>query len=112
MAASASVGAMRHQVTLQSPLTTDDGSGGRSVTWQTAAVDWAEITALSGDERFLAGAETATVNYRLRLRWRSDVTPQWRALLSDGRVLDITAAYDAQGDRRWLTLDAQQGPPA
>lgn len=106
---------LRYRVELQRQGEVD-GPGGRraSGVWDTVDTVWAGVSQLAGSERFSkTSGNRATVNHRVTMRWRSDLRPSWRLawLQPDGapaRVLVITACTDYAGDRRWLTVDAQE----
>ena len=102
---------LRERVIIERPIETLDEMGGRARSWAAVATVWAKITGRSGEERFERGIEAATVNHRVVIRHRRDLDAGCR-LIWRGGVLDVTAAYDADGDRRWLTIEAQEGAPA
>lgn len=100
------IGPLRKRVTLQGDAgTTQDAYGQPIAAWQTIATVWAEVTPTSGAERFVPGAaqETAVASHRIRIRYRSGVTPGMRALY-EGRVLDIERVDDPTGRRAELAL--------
>jgi SPP1 family predicted phage head-tail adaptor len=76
-------GPFRYQVQLQSPVVQQDGASGEPVIteWTNEGGPvWAAIESLSGRE-WLASAEFRPgVNTRIRIRWREDITAQWRAV--------------------------------
>lgn len=89
-----SIGDLRHRLTLEQPIRTDDGGGGAAVTWQTVAELWAAVRPLSGDERLRADAVSGRITHSVAFRYRSGVLPAMR--LRDGpRILEIAAVLDA-----------------
>jgi SPP1 family predicted phage head-tail adaptor len=70
------VGALRERCTVQVPSTSAaaDGEYG-APTWKKLASVSAEVVTLSGRERLQAQAMQSAVAYRVRLRYRNDVTP-------------------------------------
>ena len=102
---------LRERITIERPVESLDSMGGRARSWEVVASVHAAVTGRSGAERFAQGIEAATVNHRIIIRFRRDVDAACR-ILWRGKPLDVTAAYDADGTRRWLTIDAQEGAPA
>lgn len=100
------IGPLRKRVTFRRNAgSTQDGYGQPIAAWQTVATVWAEVVPASGAERFVPGAaqETAVETYRVRCRYRSDVTPGMQALY-DTRVLDIERVNDPTGRRAELVV--------
>ncbi len=95
------IGDLRHRITLQQAVDTPDAAGGNARSWQDIATLWAEIEPLSGGEKVQAMAVTATQKYRLRLRYRADITTAQR-FVRDGQVLNIHAVRDRDERQRWL----------
>lgn len=81
---------LREQVTIHAPQVTEDGFGGVSVSWQTVAKVFAEVTPMLGSlrEQVIAAHREALAAYRITLRNRNDVTPAMR-LIWRGRALYI-----------------------
>ena len=92
---------LRHRVTLESPQRSDDGGGGAITTWQTVAVMWAGIAALTGRESFSYDRLTGTVSHQILIRYRAGVRPEMR-FNHAGRLFEIRAVMDMEGRRRWL----------
>lgn len=101
-------GALAHRVTIQQDTPTSDGQGGRTVTTSTLARVWAEVVPLSGRELLQAQAIGSQVSYRVRVRFREDITPQMRLVLPStfgGQTLQIHAVRVEGGLRESLVLD-------
>lgn len=96
-------GALRHRITLQQPIETQDEFGEVVITWQDVASVWAEVADLSGREFFAAMQTVSEITTRVRLRHRSDVETRWRMVVG-ARVLDIQAVIDPDGRKRELLL--------
>jgi SPP1 family predicted phage head-tail adaptor len=94
-------GKLRHLLTLEQP----------SETTGNAVVSWNTVAEVHGDVQGLVGSETsglrADAEYRVRLRFRSDVTPKMR-LNFGGKKLGIISAVDPDGRRRELVILATQ----
>lgn len=99
------IGRLRHRITIQQQTVTRDAYGGETISWDTYATVWAQVTPASGRERFInAGAqEYATVDYKVRIRYRSDIDPKMR--ISWGtKILDIESVQDPTGYTAELIL--------
>lgn len=100
------IGPLRKRITLQRDGgATQDAAGQPVAAWQTVATVWAEVVPAAGLERFVPGAaqETAVLTHRVRIRYRTGVTPGMRALWGS-RVLDIERVDDPTGRRAELAL--------
>ncbi len=101
-------GMMRQRIRIESPVLTPDGMGGWSREWEELTTVWAQITAVSGDERIAAGQLTSEVSYRIRLRWREDITPQMRIVFG-ARIFAIRTIIAVDGKKRTLEIMAEEG---
>lgn len=81
-------GAMRHRVQIQAKTVTQDDHGGPVQTWKTVATVWASLEATSTREFFAAQQVQSEVTQRIRIRFRSDLSPDMRVLYKD-RVFEI-----------------------
>lgn len=104
------IGRLRERVTFQHPQIADDGAGGGSLSWlditPTPTV-WAAVEAVTGSEPVEADARQAEVNYRVTIRARQDLAPEWR-LTWRGRALDILAILPGRR-RDYTVLLAREG---
>lgn len=113
MSARVRLASLRHRVTLQAPVDTDDGAGGVTTAWSGVATLWAAIAPSapgSAGERIAAGRIEAAARLRLTIRHRADLTHAMRFALS-GRVLAITGIADPDGRGRWLVCDCEEIVP-
>ena len=71
---------LTEQVTIQQPAFTNDGYGGKTVSWTTLATVAAEVKPLLGYgmRRVVAGQSEANAGYRVVIRLRTDVTAAMR----------------------------------
>src|SRR5690606_25511710 len=80
-------------------------------TWQPVATVWASVEGLSGRLLFEAQQTALQSDHRVTIRYRRGVEPgmivRW-----DGRELEIQAATDKDGRRRWLELTCREVRPA
>lgn len=89
-------GALRHRVAiLQRPdPQTQNSVGEVTTTWTTLATVWAAIEPQSGAEAIEQAAVVAQVTHNVRIRRRTDVTPDMR-LYESPRTLEILAVLDS-----------------
>jgi head-tail adaptor len=101
-------GRLKTRLLIQAPVETDDGQGGVARSYTTLTTAWAQVTPLAargGGADVEAGAEGATVRYRIILRSNFSLTLQHR--LADGaRIYRIAGIRDAD-DRRFIAVDAE-----
>ncbi len=95
------VGKLRHRVTLEQPVDTDDGAGGLTRAWTDVATLWARIEPLSADERVAAERIEAAADTRITVRWRADVTSAMRFSFG-ARVFEIRGLTDREERHRFL----------
>lgn len=96
-------GKLRHRVTIQQLVKTDDGYGGIVEAWQDVATVWAAVEPLRGSERYRAQQVQAELGHKVTMRYRAGIKPQMR-LLYNGRVLEVEAVIDVEEHHRWLEL--------
>jgi len=105
------LGALRHRVTIEAENASPDGAGGLTDPWanptQVATV-WAEVTPLGGGEQLRAMQLEDRVSHRIRMRYRTDVTPQHRFRLGT-RTFNIRSVMNESERDRWLTILAEEG---
>lgn len=84
-------GRLRSRVQLQEPVMESDPDGFERVTgYATIATVWAEVRPLSGKNLILARTAGEKVDAEITIRYRVDVTSQWR-------VVDGTHTYEMTG---------------
>lgn len=105
------IGALRHRITLENPVRTDDGGGGGSVSWQPVATLWAAIRPLRGAEYQIADRAEVRVTHEIRFRFRTDVTGEMR-LRKGNRLFHIHSVLNDQERNRWsLCLCEERDTP-
>lgn len=104
------IGKLRHRITLQSRVQTQDPvSGAVELTWSDYATEVpAEVVPLSGREFLSAAAEQAGVIARIVIRYDAGVLPTMR-LVFDGVNHNIEAVLPDPTARRHLTLMVSRG---
>jgi SPP1 family predicted phage head-tail adaptor len=84
-------GALRHRVTILSPVRTESATGGRAPTsWATVATVWASLTQQAAHEQTEGKQTVHRVTHEVRLRYRDDVTADCR-LSFRGRTFAISS---------------------
>lgn len=103
-------GKLRHRIVLQSGSASQDSFGQGTFTWSAIAggTVYASVEALSGREFLDSRQIEAQVDYRVRIRWRNDVTEQtrisWTDPMSVAHVFEIRAVLPDATHRRQLEL--------
>lgn len=104
------VGALRRRLVLEAPVSTSDGLGGTTQTFETVAALWAQVEWLAGGERWRRGRPEQVATHRITMRWRAGVDAGQR--LRDGeRRFDIRSVADPDGSRRRLVCHVQEVSP-
>ena len=97
------LGAMRHRFALEAPVRTPDAAGGVDETWETAAEIWGALTALSGNETFVADKRSGRVSHEIMARAHPGFAPSHRLRLGP-RIFEIRAVTVADERRRRVRL--------
>lgn len=73
---------LKERVTIQQPVTSDDGYGGKSVTWVDFATVFAEVRPVynANNEKFVGGHLDSNAGYRIIIRARTDLTAAMRVI--------------------------------
>jgi len=87
-------GELRHYVTIQTPIVTQDAAGGQVLTWTPTAYVWAAIEPLKGKE-FLEAKIHSEVETRIRIRTLSTVEEKMRVSHSSG-IYEIVAVVNVR----------------
>lgn len=107
-------GDYRHVVRLQKEVFIADGQGGFTKDWADIDTVPAQVITGGGAEMLHAGALEYTISYRVKFRWRSDVTPAQRLIWVDGtnnRILDVSGSVNPDGFHRDLELSCTERIP-
>lgn len=101
MTSAATIGALRHRLTLEAPVDVPDELGGFTRSFAPVAQLWARIEALGGNEQFIEQQIVQTRRYAVKIRWRPDVANEMRFVFR-GRKLVIRNVEDSDEGRRFL----------
>jgi SPP1 family predicted phage head-tail adaptor len=104
-------GRLRLRLTLEKPVATDDGAGGRTIAWSAVASVWAEVTPLEAEEKPRGEGLIDLTLHRVVIRRRADVAVGDRFRRGD-RTFVILALRDPAEDGRYLEcLAEEEGRP-
>jgi len=96
-------GNLRHRITIEQPVETQDATTGELVTtWLAVDTVWAEVRPLRGTEEYVAQQIKAGLDTRFRLRYRDDITPMM-AIRHGGRRYDLQPPTEI-GNREGLQI--------
>lgn len=93
-------GQLRHRITLQRPVATQDEWGDPSPSWEDVATVAASIESISGREFFSAQQVQADVTTRITIRWRNGIEPAMR-------ITHATAAQQAMSPPEFTIYDIE-----
>lgn len=102
------LGKMRERVTLQQESSTTDGGGGYALGWTDVATVWAKMEPVGGREQIEADKLQGVLDYRVTIRYRSDVVPGMR-LVWNSKNFNIRAVVCEEERERFLTLTCDTG---
>ena len=112
------IGALRHRLTIQTAIDTQDQTTGEPVrTWSTLATVWAEIAPIKGREALTSNVTLGEVDTRIRIRWSSalsnlGVKSRAKHADVDGRLdvlYDIVSVAETKLGRREIELMCKSG---
>ncbi len=96
------MGEMRQRIALQAKTVTKS-EGILQESWTTVAKLWAAVADISGREYFQAQAVQSEVTTRIKIRYRTGITPSMRVLY-DSRVFAILSVIDKDERHRVIEL--------
>ena len=106
-------GRLDRRIRIERPIADDSLDGAGSGSWQLVAEVWASVLdALpSRAERLADGINVAARPARVRMGFRSDVTPEMRFVMGN-RIMQITAGPAELGRRDGLEFMVEEYRPA
>lgn len=108
-------GRLRHRITIRRQTNTKKAeTGGLTRAWSDLAANLpAEILSLNGREAVIGEVLKGVSHFQITIRFRDDVKPsdQVKWLTGANRELNVLAAEDRLGTRRWLTIVASTLAP-
>jgi SPP1 family predicted phage head-tail adaptor len=90
----AQAGRLDRRVVIEKPIgSTQTASGQTVLSFDHVDTVWAAIENVSGRERFVDDQVAAEVDTLFVMRWREDITPEYR-IRADGRNYDVKRAVE------------------
>lgn len=96
-------GELKERVILQNKSIAKSAGGDRTITWNDVVTTWAKISPLSGREYFQAMQTQSKVQTRIIIRWRNNITPDWRVKYG-ARIFEIESVIDENNKHNYLEL--------
>ncbi len=101
---------------LEARVSVPDGAGGFATEWVARGTLWAEVTARTGSQDFIAAVARPRLRYRIVVRGvpvGSDARPRAEERLREGaRIFDILTVTEADPAGRYLEIIAEEGVAA
>lgn len=104
------IGDLRHRVTFQSEVTTDDGQGGFSSVWEDLEVlptVWGYLKPVKAFERNFAAKVEYQKSHTLTIRHRDDLTTSMQVVY-DSRIFKIKGIVAPDERKYFLILDLEE----
>lgn len=104
-------GKLRHRITLMQAQTTQSNFGETVTDWVNVGDVWANVNPLSMKEHIASQAVQAPITHRVTIRFRSDITAEWRFTFR-GKDYGIHAILpDNDSGLGHLTIEASEVTP-
>jgi len=100
-------GLMRHRITFQQYVSTEDELGQQIGQWTDFWTCWAMIKTIQGREYFAAGAERNEGTIRFIIRYTPGIDPAMR-IVYKGRIFDIESVINDDERNETLTIIATE----
>lgn len=97
-------GRLRQRVTIQYKVVVQDSFGQEGITWTDLATVWASVEPLTGREYIEGRQEAAEVSTRIRIRYRSGVEPEMRAVHGSTVYNILSVLHIEQGQREIVLM--------
>lgn len=99
---------LKHQITIQQPTRTSDGMGGFTQVWNTFATVRAAVEPLRGKEQFEHQQIQSSITHRIRIRYRSGITPKMRIQFEGTRYFHIHSVINIEERDREMQLMCEE----
>jgi SPP1 family predicted phage head-tail adaptor len=96
-------GELRHRITIQKLVNTQDTFGQPVEQWSNVVTVWASVNPIVGKEFFAAETVNSEVSHKIRIRYKQDITPDMRIKFKD-RYFSIQSVIDYQERNMELQL--------
>jgi SPP1 family predicted phage head-tail adaptor len=104
---------LSRKLVLETRESQPDGSGGHAVTWVPLGTLWADVSARTGREDFVAGQVRHRTKYRIVVRGAPTGAPSRprpdQRLREGARVFNILSVAEADPRGRYLEIHAEEG---
>lgn len=101
-------GDLKKVISIEQHSSTSDGMGGVTEAWTTFASSvWAAIWPVSAKERIQADQEQMTISHRIRIRYRTGVTPAMRIKYGT-KYFNITSVINVGSENRVIDILATE----
>lgn len=97
-------GQLRQRIAIEEKTAVQDANGEETITWVNWATVYAAVEPLRGDEYLAARTQAASVDTRIRVRYRDGVTTDTMRVAHGADVYDIEAVLHLQERNRELQL--------
>ena len=103
-------GCLRHHITIERRVETQDDDGDPVVTWETFAANVpAEVMPMSAKELMAAQAMQSEQVARIKIRWMDGLDASMR-ITYDGKRYNIAGFVpDPRSGREWITIPVSEG---
>lgn len=98
----------RHKVTIEIPIYTSDGVGGRTKTASKKITHHVDINPLTSGDQFLMNKFENRVSHRLVGRYRGDITTDSIVKTFDGRSLHVRSVSDPEERKKEIELICEE----
>lgn len=88
-------GELRHKITIQKLENSQDSFGQPVENWPDVVTVWASVNPIVGKEFFAAETVNSEVTHRIRMRYKSGITPSMRVKFKD-RFFSIKSVINYQ----------------
>ena len=98
---------MRHQLTLQSPVSTRDEGGGFNEEYTDVVDIWCDIKPIQHNVVTQYAQRDMQVKYRITARYRNDIAAGMRLKNNDGTTYEIETVIDPDMRKAYLEITAR-----
>lgn len=98
-------GLLDRKITIERPVSTPDGMGGRSTAWETLCTTWALFKPPKMRQEVVQGGIASVVTHEITIRFCSGITPGCRVVEGD-RTYGVIGVGVI--DRRYMTLTCKE----
>lgn len=100
-------GRLNQEITLKSPLATTNAIGEAVVTYSDVVTVWAAVEPEKASERMSDGLIFGKAVYKIIIRYRSDVTSEWKIDWGD-KTLELKSVLNPYNRNKQLEIKATE----